>query len=192
MPPERSLKRKDRPSQARREELAERICATGFDMLPCSSCERNNRSCVLSSEEGSGRCSECVRRGVKCDVEGIPVGDWRSLAREEARLKAEEAAAFQLMRDSMARVERLKKQQEFLKKKGVDMLRRGLRTMDELEAVEEREKQEGEERARREAATTVPDQPAPDPYDFDALALDQAFWAEMGSAGGNSQASQGN
>jgi hypothetical protein len=74
MPVVRSVKLKERKLQEQ-VALAARILETGFEMFPCSNCERNRRHCVASSEEGSVRCSECARRGVRCDVEGIPVGD---------------------------------------------------------------------------------------------------------------------
>jgi hypothetical protein len=41
----------------------------------------------------------------------------------------------------MARLERLEKQKLFLKSKGKDMVCRGLKTMDELDEAEEKEKQ---------------------------------------------------
>ena len=54
----------------------------------------------------------------------------------------------------MSCIKRLKRQQEFLKSKGKDMVRRGLKTLDELEEVEEKERQMETERAAVEAATT--------------------------------------
>jgi hypothetical protein len=173
MPCVRSDKTKERKLKEQ-SALADRILITGFDMFPCSNCERNNRSCVASSEERSAKCSECACRAIRCDVEGIPVGDWDALSREETRLKNERDAAFQLMEESMARVKRLEKQQEFLKRKGKDMLRRGLKTMDELDEAEEKERQEKEnsKRASREAVAAIP----ADPFALDpALVLDQSF-----------------
>ena len=41
-----------------------------------------------------------------------------------------------------ARLAHLEKQQEFLCRRGRDMLRRGFYTLDELEAVEEKERQD--------------------------------------------------
>jgi hypothetical protein len=56
----------------------------------------------------------------------------------------------------MSCIKRLEKQQEFLKSKGKDMVRRGLKTLDELEEVEERERQiETEHTAVKAAATQV-------------------------------------
>ena len=55
----------------------------------------------------------------------------------------------------MSCIKRLKKQQEFLKSKGKDMVRCGLKTLNELEEVEEREKQIETERAATKAAATL-------------------------------------
>jgi hypothetical protein len=74
------------------------------------------------------------------------------------------------------------------------MLRRGLKTMDELDEAEEKERQEREnsERVGREAAATVPAEPS-DPFALNpSLVLDQAFWVEMGFGDGILPASQGN
>jgi hypothetical protein len=88
-------------------------------------------------------------------MEGIPVGDWDSLEREEERLRIEKEITFQAVQAGLARIQRLEKQQQFLKRKGADMLRRGLQTMDELEEVEAKEKEEKEaqERAAISSAT---------------------------------------
>jgi len=58
----------------------------------------------------------------------------------------------------MACIKRVEKQQEFLKRKGKDMLWRGLKTMDELEEAEDKEKRdkENKERARLSAAAIAP------------------------------------
>jgi hypothetical protein len=186
MPVVRSLRTKERKLKEQ-SALVDRILLTGFEMFPCSNCERNSRHCVASSEEGSARCSECARRGIKCDVEGIPIGDWDALNREEIHLKNERDAAFRSAMESLARMERLEKQQEFLKRKGKDMLRRGLKTMDELDEAEEKERQEKENSER-----TIPTDPA-DPFALDpALVLDQSFWVELGFVNGIPPASQGN
>ena len=83
------------PSKTRKgnEALASRIERTGFEMFPCSGCEKRNLKCVVSDKENSNRCSECVLRGASCDVEGIPVGEWRALELETNRLERESRAA---------------------------------------------------------------------------------------------------
>jgi hypothetical protein len=130
-----------------------RIVWTSFEMFPCSNCEKNNTKCV-SDKENSSRCSECVLREAKCDVEGILVGEWRSLELKTDRLEREIESAFAVLRsaqqtalESAVRIERLKKQERFLKSKGKDMVRRGLKTMDKLDEAKEKEKQMESEQA---------------------------------------------
>jgi hypothetical protein len=184
------------PGKKRKESeaLASRIERTGFEMFPCSNCERGNKKCLVSDKENSGRCSECVLRGAKCDVEGIPVGEWRSLEREEERLRFEKDKALRLMSETTARILRLEKQQEFLKSKGRDMLRRGLKTLDELEEAEAKEKQMEEERAAAEAAANQSHAPAPEADPFAGLEvplLPPEIWDGWDFACENPQASQG-
>jgi hypothetical protein len=185
------------PAKKRKESeaLASRIERTGFEMFPCSGCERRNTKCVVSDKENSGRCSECVLRGDRCDVEGIPIGEWRSLEREETRLELEKERALQLIAENTARVLRLERQQKFLKSKGKDMVRRGLKTLDELEEAEERERQMETERAAVEAAATqVHGQAAvADPFaGIEIPLLPPEVWANWDFAGETPQASQGN
>src|SRR5689334_6542842 len=99
--------------------LGDHIDREGVEMFPCLNCEKHNRSCVLLKGLKTKCCRECVCRGVKCDVEGIPVSDWDSLDHEEARLKrerdlvaAEVLAAHQAAIAGMARLQHLEKQQE--------------------------------------------------------------------------------
>ena len=54
------------------------------------------------------------------------------------------------MKAGLACIERLEKEQEFLKKRGKDMLRRGLKTLDELDVAEENEQEEERRRASKE------------------------------------------
>jgi hypothetical protein len=179
MPPLRS-KYKERV------ELALRIEQSGFEMPACSYCERNNRSCIVASND-SGRCSECVRRGARCDVEGPSSGDFQSLLREEERLSRER-------KETLAKLLRLDRQQEFLRTKGREMLRRGLKTMDELDEAEEKEKQEREkENAARAAETTAAPEQA-DPFadlGLEYPLLPPEVWAGWDFAGENPQPSQG-
>jgi hypothetical protein len=53
--------------------LASCIKRTGFEMFPCSRYERRNTKYIVSNKENSGRCSECVFRKDRCDVEGVLV-----------------------------------------------------------------------------------------------------------------------
>jgi hypothetical protein len=59
----------------KREALALRISCSGFEMFSCSAYDKNNTKCIVLDKENSSRCSECVLRKVKCNIEGVPVGE---------------------------------------------------------------------------------------------------------------------
>jgi hypothetical protein len=112
-------------------------------MAPCSRCERNGLECRTLPE--SKRCGECVKSGyMKCDVSGLSPHEWDLLTQEEARLEAEEEAAAVAEQEAFRRRMDIRKRQKELRERGSEMLRRGLRTLDELDAVEERERLEKE------------------------------------------------
>lgn len=191
-----------RPCQSEeRHDLADHINTLGVEMLPCSNCEKKDRTCVVS--DGSGRCGECVRRGVKCDVEGIPASEWRTLDREEHRIETAEMVAEESLRraqqqmtEAVNRLSRLRQQKKLLKTRGRDLLARGLKSLDELEALEEKEKEERETKekeeaqARRELATTSAAVPLFSPEEL--LAFEHpSFWALVDSESGIPPTSQG-
>jgi hypothetical protein len=134
--------------------LASRIKCTSFEMFLCSNCERGNKRCLVSDKENSSCCFECVLQGASCNVEGVLVSKWRTLEAKEACIKAKKETAFQLVCENMSCIKRLEKQQEFLKSKGKDIVCYSLKTLDELEEVEEKERQIETKRTAVEAAAT--------------------------------------
>jgi hypothetical protein len=130
--------------------LARRVELPDIEIILCSFCKRHEKKYLVG--EGSTWYSEYVQQGCKYNTEGIPLGDWNSLDREEARLKhkqklatlevvaAQQAALARIAR--IARIQQLEKQQEFPKKKGTEMLKRGLKMLDKLDKAEAKEKEE--------------------------------------------------
>ncbi|APA07047.1 hypothetical protein SS1G_04260 [Sclerotinia sclerotiorum 1980 UF-70] len=128
-------------------------------MIPCNFCRENELRCVkdLSNSERT-RCSECMRARRSCDAEfalsddwdrEVPrEGDWEALDRHEEKLDREEEA-------TMSKLLRLRKQRKFIKERRKRMADRGLKYLDELDALEEREKLENErvEREKEQAGT---------------------------------------
>ncbi|KFX93185.1 hypothetical protein O988_06947 [Pseudogymnoascus sp. VKM F-3808] len=170
MPPDRTRKSNEARKTAERKVLARRTEIEVVEMLPCTHCQTHGRKCVVSPDEGKSRCSECVWRGIKCDVEGIPVRDWAALEREEERIRSARQAAVELMAITSARLARLEKQQEFLRKRGLEMLRRGLLTLDELDTVEEAER-------LASVSTVVSSAPTDELPEFDVFGgLSPSFW----------------
>jgi len=129
--------------------LADRINRTGIEMLACTHCTRSDKLCIVAPAE-SKRCSECVRLKRKCDVNrdedsvtGPSPGDWRKLAEAEDRLENETEKAETEMAELAARLARLRKQRKLLKRRGGEMLRRGMKSIEELERLEETEREKG-------------------------------------------------
>jgi hypothetical protein len=138
--------------------LARRVELLNLEMIPCSFCKKYNMKYIAAPE--SSRCSEYVRRGRKCDMEGIPIGDWDSLECKEECLCIEKEITFQAVQAGLACIQRLEKQQQFLKKKGADMLKQGLQTLDKLDKVEAREKEEKEVQEHAAVNSAAPADPS--------------------------------
>jgi hypothetical protein len=147
----------------------------------------------------SSRCAECVRTKSKCDGledswdRNVPkLSDWESLDQQEERLRREEEEA-------MSKILRLRKQQDFLRKRRKEMSRRGLKFLDELDEVERRETEEKKEREAAVARLLSQPNPNVDPSGGPACEpgfLDPSFdpgdlWASLGIDGGMPQESQG-
>ncbi|ELR06604.1 hypothetical protein GMDG_08077 [Pseudogymnoascus destructans 20631-21] len=129
--------------------LADRIEKNGNLMSPCSSCLHNNQFCIVVA--GSHRCSECTHRNSKCNACAPFPTDWEKLRKEEEHLEVEEEAAASQEREAhlcaqeaYARRMPLHKQQKAVKTHGVEMLHRGLKSLDELDEAEEKECREAE------------------------------------------------
>ena len=134
--------------------LVSRIKCTSFEMFPCSRYKRQNTKCVVLDKENSSRCSKCVLCKDRCNVKGIPIGEQRSLEQEETCLKLKKERALQLIVENTACVLCLEKQQKFLKSKGKDMVRCGLKTLNKLEKVKEKERQIETKRVTIKAVVT--------------------------------------
>jgi hypothetical protein len=126
--------------------LARRVELLNLEIIPCSFCKKHNIKYLAAPE--SSRCSEYIRRGRKYNIEGIPIGDWDSLEREEERLRIEKEITFQAVQAGLACIQCLEKQQQFLKKKATDILKQGLQTIDKLEEIEAKKKEEKEAQKR--------------------------------------------
>jgi hypothetical protein len=115
----------------------------GILMPSCSRCERRGTECRVAKD--SARCAECILAGgnVKCDVLGPSSSEWAALERAENKIvdevkQAEEAQAqlFLRLHEQQTKLLRLRKQQEYFRNRAAEMLRRGLKSMDELDAAE--------------------------------------------------------
>ena len=180
--------------------LSETIQAYGSDNMPCSNCSRYGRRCVVLNDR-SQRCGECVRRGARCDVVQASISDLENLRLEEERLQFERDTAFEAAMAGLARVRVLELRQQELRERGREMLRRGLKTLDELDALEEKERLENEcVEKEKELASVSAAGPSDGSFVFDSSSLDPSilasmdspsFWANPDIAGGTPPTSQG-
>ena len=147
-------------------------------MSPCTRCKERGLRCLTSPM--SKRCNECVRSNSRgCNVSAPSENEWLSLQKEEERLRSETRATRDTVATALARLNRLEQQQDLLKTRGAEMLRRGLKTLDELDAAEARE--------REAAADPVPPSSASEVLVNNDLisALSPLFWQQWDVAGGN-------
>jgi hypothetical protein len=159
-----------------RHDLADRIVRYGIIMVSCSNCVRRNQTCISSPD--SQRCAACVRRGAKCDQNGPSLSDWKAVDKEEERLEREEEETAQRIAEGVAKLARLRRQKKFLKRRAGEMLRRGLKSLDELDAAE----------ASERASISAVDDPFLAPLSAEELAsLDAEFLANLDVVGGTGE-----
>ncbi|KAI1086147.1 hypothetical protein F5B19DRAFT_187447 [Rostrohypoxylon terebratum] len=92
-------------------------------------------------------CSNCAKR-VRCFCDGsaIEMSSLSDIGRERERIAVERRRAEEELQSLAGKLTRLRKQDEYLQRRGLEMLKRGLSSIEELERVEQEEK----DRAARE------------------------------------------
>ena len=163
-------------------------------MAPCSRCEQRGFTCLVAKD--SSRCSRCINAGgsVKCDVHGPSEESWRSLERAEKKLDDEWIATQERLLALQSKLLRLDKQRQMFRKRAAEMLRRGLKSLDELDAAEEAERLAAERPpvVKDTPPLTEPYEPGSfgemDPAVIEALSADfdpsDPFWATLDFDGG--------
>ncbi|KAK7727158.1 hypothetical protein SLS53_009470, partial [Cytospora paraplurivora] len=108
------------------------------------------------SASDSSRCAECVRLGASsCDVLGPSPADIRKISLQHRRLEDQIEAEEERLRESAAKLERLRKQKKMWSAKMARAIRRGLDNVEELDRVEAEE-------ASRTASIAVGEEPCSD------------------------------
>lgn len=100
----------------------------------CSLCASQGRRCIVLDEQNKTRCSECVRQKKrKCNaikVAALPTEvEIDSLDRQIEKLQAEEEEA-------LAKILNLRTRQRQVKKQKLELARRGLQSLDEVDALD--------------------------------------------------------
>ena len=105
---------------------------------PCSRCRQSSSECRLLM--GSSKCGNCTRRGLKCDVRDVSTEDFAKVDKEAARLDAEVERMEEEEELLRARLKRFKRLRKALHEKELEMVRRGLDNIEELERIEDEER----------------------------------------------------
>jgi len=180
-----------------------RIYLQGVKMSDkCSYCEKHDKECVVSS--ASSRCSECFQKQRKCDASGPSQEDWEALEREEAKIQKEELRLLAEKRELHSKLLRLERLDEVNREKrnnfrarAARMLRLGVKSFDELDALEAKEKEEeargdAEAPATREASQDDSFVPPSSPgVIFDFPSPSASFWESLDAGGETPQATRG-
>ena len=82
---------------------------------------------------GSSKCGNCIRRGLRCDVRDVEADDFIRINREAARLEDKIEKMERIRRDNDARLERFRRLRKALYERELEMVRRGIENIEELE-----------------------------------------------------------
>ena len=127
----------------KRRKLGDQINELGFvAMVACRRCQKQRLPCKMSSL--NERCGHCVRSGCyECEPGDLARVNFNAINKERARLRAleveakkEDAEAMERSRLARAKLDRVWHQQEFLKSREEKMFNEGLKSVEEMEALE--------------------------------------------------------
>ncbi|KAH7625389.1 hypothetical protein B0T09DRAFT_351816 [Sordaria sp. MPI-SDFR-AT-0083] len=92
--------------------------------MPCSSCHRHGRTCVVDPLK-SNSCSECVRRKTSCDGQDVTRRLYQSM-KDAKRLEEEEDKLLRRSVEIQSRLLRVREQKRHLQKRQKEMFDRGM------------------------------------------------------------------
>ncbi|KAI1382606.1 uncharacterized protein F4822DRAFT_435405 [Hypoxylon trugodes] len=101
----------------------------GRSVLPCFNCDASEEDCFLST--GFGVCNHCTRWNRKrCDVLEMNVLDcvsWACTRLEQERKDAEDELVHlqEKMAEKISKLQRLRRQEDLLKRRGLELLKLG-------------------------------------------------------------------
>jgi hypothetical protein len=120
------------------------------------------------------------------------------MEREEAKLQREEEETFRQIRalrrleeEAVSKMLRLRKLQQSLKIRAREMTRRGLQTLDELDAQEEKEKKDEKKKDDRIQMELAATRVVPELSSEELLAFESSLWGLMSGGGEMPPVSQG-
>ena len=117
------------------------INKVGVIVYPYSRYDKKSLECrrIL----GKKKYSNYIRRGYICNIYDITASEVKRISKEGNRLDSEIQKSFEAMRKAIARMERFKRLRKILKERKLEMIRRGLDNIEELERIEKEERDAG-------------------------------------------------
>ena len=107
-------------------------------VYPCSRCDE--KSLEYRRILGKKKYSNYTRRGCTYNVYDMTASEVKRILKEGNRLDSEIQKSFEAIREAIARMERFKRLREVLKERELEIIRRKLDNIEELERIEEEER----------------------------------------------------
>ena len=86
---------------------------------------------------GKKKYSNYTRKGYTYNIYDVTASEIKRISKEGDRLDSEIQKSFKIMRKAIARIERFKRLREVLKERKLEMIRRSLDNIEELERIEQ-------------------------------------------------------
>ena len=114
------------------------INKVGIIVYLYSRCDKN--SLEYRRVLGKKKYSNYIRKGYVCNVYDMTASEVERISKEGDRLDSEIQKSFEAIREAMARIERFKRFRKVLKERKLEMIRRKLNNIKELERIEKEER----------------------------------------------------
>ena len=114
------------------------INKVGVMVYPYSRCDK--KSLEYRRVLGKKKYSNCTRRGCVCNIYDMTASEVKRISKEGNRLDSEIQKSFEAIREAIARIERFKRLRKVLKERKLEMIRRGLDNIEELERIKKEER----------------------------------------------------
>ena len=114
------------------------INKVGIMVYLYSRCDENSLECYRIL--GKKKYSNYTRRGCVCNVYDMTASEVERISKEGDRLDSEIQKSFKAIREAIARIERFKRLRKVLKERKLEIIRRRLNNIKELERIEKEER----------------------------------------------------
>ena len=111
------------------------INKVGVIVYPYSRCDK--KSLEYRYILGKKKYSNYIRRGYTCNIYNMIASEVKRILKEGDRLDSEIQKSFKVMRETIARIKRFKRLRKVLKERKLEIIRRKLNNIEELERVKQ-------------------------------------------------------